>query len=853
VLLAGAILAASAIVHQDTKAQAPDRPHATGEVIVKYRAGASPREIARARGRVSAIAASPLLRSAAARRDGEVELVRLPPGLSVGLALARLTADRAVDYAEPNWIYTHAITAPCSASCTTDPSFADQWALNNTGQTIGGASGGTADADVDAPEAWTQALGSAGVYVAVLDEGIDFAHPDLGAQPAGPIWTNPFDSPDGVDNDGNGFIDDVHGWDFAGNDNTVYDGSAADPYVDSHGTHVAGIIGAKVDNGVGVAGINWAVTIVPLKFLAPAGGTTANAVRALDYLVDLKTRHNLNIVAVNNSWGGGGYSQSLLDAIGRAATADILFVVAAGNGGGDGVGDDNDAFAQYPASYDTTAAAGFDSVVAVAATGRSDELAPWSNFGAKSVHIGAPGVAILSTYPQNAYAYSSGTSMAAPHVTGAAALISGAQGLTGAALLARLLGSVDSAASLQTRTATGGRLNLRAGVAPSAGIDEVVLYASGAAIAGSAWSVVADATAASGARLQNPDLGAAKVSTALAAPASYADLTFAADAGKPYRLWIRGKGDKDAWANDSVHVQFSDSVTAGGAAAWRIGTTDSSWVSIENCTSCGIAGWGWQDNGYGAGVLGPLIYFTRSGTHILRFQAREDGIGIDQIVLSAVKYADTAPGALKNDTTILPATTAGTTAPPSAAVDEVVLYPGNAPTIVGRWAAVADLTAAGGVRMQNAEIALAKIITASATPADYFEMTFRADAGKPYRLWIRGKATSDSYANDSVHVQFGDSVDATGTAVFGIGTTSSTIMNLEDCSGCGVSGWGWQDNGYGAGVLGPVVYFQTTGVHTIRIQTREDGLGIDQIVLSAVKYISTSPGALKKDSVILGK
>ncbi len=837
VVLACAVAVGSAARPSRAQAQAPARPHVEAEVIVKYVAGAGPREIGRAHARVDARAASPLLRSAAARRDGDVELVRLPPGLSVRLAIDRLTADPAVAFAEPNWIYTHAVTVPCSGSCTSDPSFADQWALNNTGQTVGGAAGGTPDADIDAPEAWTQALGSAGVYVAVLDEGIDIGHEDLGVQPAGPIWTNPFDPPDGIDNDANGFVDDVHGWDFAANDNSMYDGGAVDASIDSHGTHVAGTIGAKVDNGIGVAGINWAVTIIPLKFLTPAGGTTANAVRALDYLTDLKARHNLNIVAVNNSWGGGGFSQALLDAIGRAANSDILFVVAAGNGGSDAVGDDNDTFAQYPSSYDTTAAAGWDAMVAVAATGRSDELAPWSNFGARSVHIGAPGVAILSTYPRNTYGYSSGTSMAAPHVTGAAALIAAAQGLTGQALRARLLRSIDAVPALQGKTATGGRLNLRAAVSAPRGGDDIVLYASAATIAGSAWTVVADSGAAGGARLQNPDLGAAKISTALASPASYAELSFPADAGKAYRLWLRGKAESNAWTNDSVHVQFSDSVAGTGAAAWRIGTTDSTWVGIENCSGCGLAGWGWQDNGYGTGVLGPLVYFAQSGTHTLRLQTREDGIGIDQIVLSAVTYIETAPGGLKNDATILPPSaiaTSPTTAPPPA-VDEIVLYAGQAPIVAGRWAAAADATAAGGVRMQNAEVALAKIITASATPADYFEMTFRADAGKPYRLWMRGVATSDHYANDSVHVQFSDSVDALGAPVFAIGTTNSTIVNLEDCSGCGVSGWGWQDNGYGAGALGPVVYFNASGTHTIRVQTREDGLGIDQIVLSAAQ------------------
>ena len=155
--------------------------------------------------------------------------------------------------------------------------------------------------------------------------------------------------------------------------------------------------------------------------------------------------------------------------------------------------------------------------------------------------------------------------------------------------------------------------------------------------------------------------------------------------------------------------------------------------------------------------------------------------------------------------------------------------------------------------MHHPDAGAAKIVTANASPTDYFELTFNAVAGKAYRIWIRGKADYNYWPNDSVFMQFSGSVDAGGAPVWRIGTTSAAEYNLEECSGCGVSGWGWQDNGWGSGVLGPLVRFNTTGPQTIRIQTREDGLSIDQIVLSPAAYLTTSPGPNKNDATILGK
>jgi hypothetical protein len=185
------------------------------------------------------------------------------------------------------------------------------------------------------------------------------------------------------------------------------------------------------------------------------------------------------------------------------------------------------------------------------------------------------------------------------------------------------------------------------------GNDEIVLFAADASPIAGAWLRVADTTAARGARLAHPNAGAAKLTAALASPVNYFELTFVADAGKAYRLWLRAKAESNAWSNDSVFVQFSDSVDTGGASVWRTGTTSSTPVNLEDCEGCGLSGWGWQDNGWGVGALGPVVMFSHSGVHTIRVQTREDGVSIDQLVLSARSYLLRAPGALKNDSTIL--------------------------------------------------------------------------------------------------------------------------------------------------------------------------------------------------------
>ena len=289
----------------------------------------------------------------------------------------------------------------------------------------------------------------------------------------------------------------------------------------------------------------------------------------------------------------------------------------------------------------------------------------------------------------------------------------------------------------------------------SASAQEVVLYASQAPVKVGSWTTAADSTAAGSFRLANPDAGAAKVVTALAAPSSYFELSFYANAGQAYHLWLRGKAQGDSPYNDSVHVQFSGSVTSTGSAIYRIGTNSSTEVNLEDCLGCGDQNWGWQDNGWG--ILGPDIYFQSSGTQTIRIQVREDGFSIDQIVLSPGTYRFSSPGALKNDGVILsqtggapaptptPTPTPAPAPPPPSSASEIVIWASNVPSssIFGAWQKETNATAAGQIALRNPDAGAAKITTALTNPANYFEVNFNAVAGTAYRLWIRGRADGD--------------------------------------------------------------------------------------------------------------
>ncbi|MEI7546304.1 MAG: S8 family serine peptidase, partial [Mycobacteriaceae bacterium] len=382
-------------------------------------------------------------------QDGLVYRLKVPGGTAAAIQI--LSRMPGVALVEPNYRLSLQATS-------NDPYYTagSLWGMNSDDSpTAFGPDGTTNQFGCGAEAAWAAGVtGSSDVVIGVIDEGIQITHPDLAPN----IWVNPGEvAGDGIDNDHNGFVDDVNGWDFYYNDNTVYDGA-----VDDHGTHVAGTIGAVGGNGIGVAGVCWNVKIIPAKFLGPNGGYTSDAVAALDYLVDLKNRYHINLVAASNSWGGGGYSNALHSAIIRAAKANILFVAAAGNSSSN-----NDTIGSYPSNYSslvssaTETAASYESVIAVASITSSGALSYFSSYGATTVDIGAPGSGVISTVPDNSYANYSGTSMATPHVTGALALYASQHPTaTAADLRAAILGNATPTSSLAGITVTGGRLNL---------------------------------------------------------------------------------------------------------------------------------------------------------------------------------------------------------------------------------------------------------------------------------------------------------------------------------------------------------------------------------------------------------
>ncbi len=356
---------------------------------------------------------------------------RLGNGLTVEQALNRLSKPafrNVIEYAEPNYIF-HASTFP------NDPLRSELYGLHNFGQT-----GGTFDADIDALEAWDSGYtGSSSVVVGVIDSGIDYNHEDL----QGNIWVNEaeLNGISGVDDDGNGYVDDVRGWDFVNDDN--------DPMDDfDHGTHCAGTIGATGNNGIGVTGVNWNIQLMPLKFLNAGGsGSNADAIEAINYAASFEDDYGNKIVRItSNSWGGGRKSNALKNAI---ANSGAIFVAAAGNTG--------KSKANFPAGYP------LDNIISVAATDHNDGLWSSSSYGTSWVDLGAPGVDVLSTVPDDDYEFFTGTSMAAPHVSGVAALLMADNpGLTNAEVKDQILNTVDPLPSLDGMVLTGGRLNARA-------------------------------------------------------------------------------------------------------------------------------------------------------------------------------------------------------------------------------------------------------------------------------------------------------------------------------------------------------------------------------------------------------
>ena len=410
--------------NNSAKSASPGGPeYKKGEVLVKFRSGARARAIERAQRRLG------LKTLKRYPRIGVHHLSIEGSGLTVREAIKLLRSSPEVLYAEPN--YRRSI-----ALMPNDPRTSQLWGLHNTGQT-----GGTADADIDAPEAWDITTGSAAIVVGVIDTGVDYTHPDLVAN----MWHNPGEIPGNfIDDDGNGYVDDVYGIDPANGDSNPFDDAG-------HGTHVSGTIGGVGNNGVGVVGVNWNVKIMALKFLDASGsGWTNDAIECLNYAVMMKNTYGVNIKLTSNSWGGGGVSQALEDAIAASGNAGMLFMAAAGNNG-----TDNDSIPQYPSNIDLA------NIVAVAATDHNDNLASFSCYGATTVDLGAPGVGIRSTTPGNTYSLYDGTSMATPHVSGAAALLwADNPTLTSQEVKEILLSNVDLIPALNGKSVTGGRLNV---------------------------------------------------------------------------------------------------------------------------------------------------------------------------------------------------------------------------------------------------------------------------------------------------------------------------------------------------------------------------------------------------------
>jgi subtilisin family serine protease len=388
------------------------------ELIIKIAEGADRAEVALLRESINAT-----LKKTIEQLD--IEVWNIPATDEPGLVdlIQELSANRNIGYAEPNYIQK-AIGIP------NDARFDELWGMHNTGQT-----GGTADADIDAVEAWDTFTGSRDVVVAVIDTGVDYNHVDL----VDNRWVNEGEIPsNGIDDDGNGYIDDVYGYDFAYGDSDPMDGH-------SHGTHCSGTIGGVGNNSIGVAGVSHAVRIMAVKFLDDWGsGYTDDAIDSIIYAVDNGAQ------ILSNSWGGGGFSQGLEDAISYANDHNVLFVAAAGN-----EYSNNDVYPNYPSNYEVP------NVLAVAATDHDDDKPSWSNYGLTTVDLGAPGVDILSTVPGDGYDHFSGTSMATPHVSGAAALIKGYNpNLSALELKSILMESVDLVDSMDGITVTGGRLNI---------------------------------------------------------------------------------------------------------------------------------------------------------------------------------------------------------------------------------------------------------------------------------------------------------------------------------------------------------------------------------------------------------
>ncbi len=426
--------------------QSVEVPHVAGEVVVKIRPG----KLGKFLGKKSLMGAE--LKSVLELSAGNFAVMKTY-SKSVSSLVNDLNDMDEVVYAEPNFIYQAIANVPTlkgilagtfsenhSALAPQDPLYGKLWGLKNTGSNEPDKNGnpsttpGIAGSDVNAEKAWTLTKGSKNVVVAVIDTGIDYNHPDLKNN----MWINEKEIPgNGIDDDGNGYIDDVYGWNAEGKNGNPMDGNA-------HGTHCAGTIGAEHNNGTGVAGVMDDVSLMAVKFLSDSGsGSLADAVVAIDYAT------KMNVDIMSNSWGGGGFSQTLEDSIKAAKDKGILFVAAAGNSS-----TNNDSSPHYPSNYQV------DNVISVASHTAQDSLSSFSCYGKRTVHVAAPGTNILSSTPKGEYKVFSGTSMATPHVSGVLGLLVAQEGrLPVIEVRNRLMATSIPGGAYRRTTASGGRVD----------------------------------------------------------------------------------------------------------------------------------------------------------------------------------------------------------------------------------------------------------------------------------------------------------------------------------------------------------------------------------------------------------
>jgi subtilisin family serine protease len=549
------------------------------EILIQYTETADETEKQDARTRANATRKE---RLADPRRNnrGELELAKLQSGRSVEAAIRAIERHPGVLFAEPNWIYTHDATSD-------DPYYTDGslWGMYGDGSSPANQYGS------QAAEAWAGGgVGKNSVHIGIIDEGVDRNHPDLQAN----MWSNPGEiDNNGVDDDGNGYVDDKYGWDFYSNDKSVYDGTS-----DDHGT-----LGAKGGNDIGVAGVNWNVTLIPAKFLGPSGGYTSDAVKALDYLRGLKAKYGLDLIATNNSWGGGGFSQALYDAIERSNQAGILFVAAAGNSSAN-----TDSSPHYPSSYNNS------NLISVASITSSGALSSFSNYGATTVDLGAPGSSINSTLPGGSYGSYSGTSMATPHVAGAVALCRAHLGIGPVEIKNRLLSNGIATSSLSGKSVSGKRLNAAtcfesSAVTPPSTLETPTNLTTSVVSSSQinlAWADrSSNETGFKIERCQGANCSSfAEIASVNAGATSYQNTSLTASTSYSYRVRATNGSENSAYSNSSTATTQAAPVPAptapGGLAAnavsssridlsWQDASNNEAGFKIERCQGAGCS------------------------------------------------------------------------------------------------------------------------------------------------------------------------------------------------------------------------------------------------------------------------